>query len=410
MQLFGFVLLATFVLSTSWAQAENWPGWRGPRGDGTSHETGLAIDWSPSENIAWKVETPGRGHASPVIWGDHIFLAAANEEREERILCALDRRDGALLWTKTVLKSPLEDKHPLNSYASSTPATDGQQVYVAFLDRDQMTVAAYDYAGQQRWLVRPGAFASKHGFCSCPVLYENLVIVNGDHDGEAYLVALDRNDGRTVWKRQRENKVRSYVTPIIRTFDGRTQLILSGSKSVASYDPATGEQYWVIDGPTEQFVASIVDAHGLLFMTCGFPDKHMLAIRPTGQGNVTKTHIAWRETKGASYVPSPIAVGDYFLVVADNGIASCFEAESGKRVWMERIGNRFSGSPIAAAGLAYFTSDDGVTKVIRPGPWFEVVAENQLGENSYASPAISQGMLYFRGEKHLFAIGKQRPQ
>lgn len=141
-------------------------------------------------------------------------------------------------------------------------------------------------------------------------------------------------------------------------------------------------------------------------MTCGFPDKHVLAIRPDGQGNVTDTHIAWRETRGASYVPSPIAVGGYFLVVADNGIASCFEQTSGKRLWMERIGTRFSSSPIATEGLAYFTDDDGVTKVIEPGPELKIVAENHLGEKMFASPAVSGGRIYLRGEKHLYAIGK----
>lgn len=395
-------LLCMFEL----AHAENWPGWRGPRGDGTSTETGLPIHWSSKENIAWQVPVPGAGHASPVVWGDRIYLVTADESTQARQLLCFDRTSGRQLWETTVLTAPLEEKHPLNSYASSTPATDGESIYVAFLDRDQMLVAAYDTDGKQRWEVRPGPFASKHGFCTCPVIFEDLLIVNGDHDGEAYLTALDRQTGKTIWKVDRPNKTRSYVTPIVREFDGRTQLILSGSKCVTSYDPRTGDQHWIIDGPTEQFVASIVEGHGLLFMTCGFPDKHMLAIKPDGTGNVSQSHIAWRESRGASYVPSPIAVGDYFLLVSDNGIASCFEQTTGKRTWMERIGTRFSSSPITAEGLAYFTSDDGVTTVIRPGPKLEIVAENDLGERVFASPAVSQGQLIVRGERHLYAIGK----
>lgn len=394
-------------LSIGTSRSEDWPCWRGPRGDGTSLEHSVPTAWDvpAGKNIAWKVEVPGRGHSSPIVLDDRIFLATALEDRQERVLCSFDRRTGKLLWQQTVLKSPLEGKHELNSYASSTPATDGQRVYVAFLDRDQMAVAAYDFSGQQQWLVRPGVFSSKHGFCSCPVVFEESVIVNGDHDGDSYLVALNRHTGETIWKVARDNHTRSYCTPIIREIDGRTQMILSGDKCVASYDPRTGRRHWVIDGPTEQFVASIVDGHGLLFMTCGFPEHHLLAIRPDGLGNVTDTHIVWRETKGASYVPSPLAVGDYFLVVSDGGVCSCFEATSGRRAWMQRLGTHYSGSPVTADGLAYFTSDDGVTQVFRPGEKFELLAENQLGEQCFSSPAVSAGQIVYRGEKHLIAVG-----
>jgi outer membrane protein assembly factor BamB len=402
----GLASIGLVVLSTP-SSAEDWPAWRGPRGDGTSLEQSIPTTWSAENNIAWKVEVPGTGHASPIVWGDRIFLASCREATQERLLLCFDRLTGKLLWEQLVLQSPLEDKHQLNSFASSTPATDGQRIYVTFLDRAEMVVAAYDFSGHQEWLVRPGGFSSKHGYCSCPVLFENRVIVNGDHDGDAYLVALDRETGKTLWKVDRENKTRSYVTPLIREIDGRTQMILSGSKCVASYDPHDGSRHWIIDGPTEQFVASVVYNGKLLFLTAGFPEWHMLAIRPDGHGNVTDTHIAWRTQKGAGYVPSPIAAGEYFLNISDGGVASCFEADTGKRLWMERIGTHFSSSLVSAGGLVYFTSDEGNTTVIRPGPKKEVVAENKLGEYCYASPAISQGQIYFRGEKHLYAIGKK---
>ncbi len=387
------------------ASAENWPGWRGPRGDGTSAETGLPRHWSATDHVACKIEVPGRGHASPVVWDDAIFLVSADEGSGERLLLCLDRAHGQTRWRRTVLSSPLEDKHELNSYASSTPATDGSRVYVTFLDRTEMVVAAYDMAGELCWLVRPGEFYSKHGFCSCPVLFEDKLIVNGDHDGKAYVVALDRQTGRTIWKIDRPNNTRSYSTPLIRQIDGRTQMILSGNRCVASYDPRDGRQHWIIDGPTEQFVASVVYGRQLIFMTCGYPDHHMLAIRPDGTGNVTESHVVWRTTKGASYVPSPVAIDDYFLVVSDGGVASCFNATSGERHWMERIGSHYSASPVVAEGLVYFTSDDGVTSVIRPGRMFELVATSRLDESCYASPAISQGQFFIRGEKHLYAIG-----
>lgn len=391
------------------ARGENWPGWRGPRGDGSSLEPDIPIRWDgPSgRNIEWKSELPGTGHASPIVWEDRIFLASCREDRKERVLLSLDRETGKILWERVVVESPLERKHRLNSYASSTPATDGRQVYVSFLDRDQMLVAAYDFDGNRQWLVRPGVFRSVHGYCSSPVLFKELVLVNGDHDGDAYLVALDRRTGNTVWKTPRENKMRSYCVPILRQFDGRMQMILSGSKCVASYDPNDGSRHWILDGPTEQFVASIVDNGKLLFMTAGFPEHHILAIRPDGRGNVTGTHVVWRTEKGCSYVPSPIAAGNgrFFLVVSDEGIASCFEAETGKRHWMERIGPHYSTSAVSAGGLVHFLSDEGVTTVIRPDTGFEVVARNTLGEPCRASAAISQGRIYLRGQKHLFCVG-----
>ncbi len=420
-----FVTLAWPGSLCAETEAENWNAWRGPQGDGTSREKNVPVRWDGAneENIAWKVELPGKGHASPILWGDRMFLVSCLTEAEERVLLCLDREKGEIVWKRTVLRSLLETKHSLNSFASSTPATDGEYVIVAFLEVDghtipapnvsnqrpvtpgRVVVAAYDFRGERKWIAKLGEFISAHGFGSSPVLYRDLVIVNGDHDGDGYLVALDRDSGKTRWKIDRENKTRSYVTPIVREIDGRQQLILSGSKSVASYDPASGERHWVIDGPTEQFVASLVYDGNLLFMTAGFPDRHILAIRPDGRGNVTETHIAWRTNRGAAYVPSPIVVGSYFLVVSDKGIASCFDAASGTRHWMERIGPGYSASLVTAGGLVYFLSERGVMTVVRPGTEFEVVAKNDLGERCSGSPAISGGRMYLRGEKHLYAIG-----
>ncbi len=388
-------------------QAENWPCWRGPRLDGTSLEKQIPVQWSTTSNVTWRTALPGIGHASPIVWEDRIFTVAALLEKTERVLLCLERDTGKILWQKTVLESPLEGKHQLNSYASSTPATDGFLVYVAFLDQKDMVVAAYDFNGNQKWLVRPGPFASKHGFCSSPILYKDKLIVNGDHDGDSYIVALSRIDGKTLWKTPRENHTRSYCVPIIRELAGRTQMVLSGDKCVASYDPNNGNLHWMIDGPTEQYVASLVysDRADLLFMTGGFPDHHLLAIKPDGLGNVTKTKIVWRTNKGVAYVPSPIVEGDYFLIVSDSGVAHCFEAATGKLLWQERMGEHHA-SLTSAEGLVYFLNDDGVMRVVRPGPQFQLVAKNELGEKTFASPAISTGRTFLRGERSLFCIGE----
>ncbi|HKS37578.1 MAG TPA: PQQ-binding-like beta-propeller repeat protein [Verrucomicrobiae bacterium] len=402
------LLLAALTVATpALLHAENWPTWRGPRGDGTSSEKNVPIHWSATSNSLWKAELPGIGHASPIIWGDRIFTVTALTDSQDRVLLCLDRQRGAILWKRTIIHSPLERKHSLNSYASSTPVTDGQQVYTAFLDQNEMVVAAYDFAGNRKWQVRPGPFASVHGFCSSPVLFGDKVIVNGDHDGDSYLVALDRETGKTLWKTPRQNKTRSYCAPLVRELGGRTQVVLSGDKSVASYDPNDGKLHWIIDGPTDQFVASPVYSPkvDLLFITGGYPDHHILAIKPDGRGNVTKTHIVWRTNKGVAYVPSPIIEGDYFLIVSDSGVAHCFEAATGKLFWQERMGEHHA-SLVSANGLVYFLNDDGVTRVVKPGPDFQLIAQNEIGEKCFASPAISEGQLFLRGEQSLFCVGR----
>ncbi len=406
--------------------SENWPNWRGPSGDGISLEKGIPVKWSPTENIAWRVAIPGKGHSSPVVWGNKVFLTTCLPEKEQRLLLCLDQRTGKKLWQKVVLNSPLETIHPLNSRASGTPATDGQHVFVTFMKADdrkipapnvgtqrlitpgKIIVAAYDLDGEQKWKINVGDFISAHGFNTCPVLFEDLVIINGDHDGDAYLVALERKTGRERWRIERENKTRSYATPIIREIGGRTQMILSGSLCVASYDPHNGKRHWIVDGPTEQFVASMVYNGEYVFVTAGYPERHILAIRPDGSGNVTDTHVAWRTNRGAAYVPSPIFAGPYLLVVADSGIASCLNAKTGKRHWMERLPGGHSPSTVSADGLVYFTSDRGVTTIVRPGKMFNIIARNELGEQISASPAISQGQIFLRTHQHLYCIGSKK--
>jgi outer membrane protein assembly factor BamB len=396
----------TFLILAAAAPAEDWPGWRGPRGDGTSLEAGVPLHWDRTANVRWQVPVPGKGHSSPIVWGDRIFITTCLENDQKRELLCLDRRDGRVLWERTVLTAKLEPKHNLNSFASSTPVTDGRHVWVSFLEYPDMEVVCYDCDGNLVWRRSPGKFFSRHGFCSSPVLYKDLVILNGDQDAEAYLVALEKASGAERWRADRPNRTRSYCTPVIVQAAGKKQLVLSGSKCVASYDPDTGKQLWIIDGPTEQFVAGLVQAEGVLFMTGGYPEYHLLGIRPDGEGNVTHTHVLWHERRGASYVPSPVAHDKYFFLVSDGGIASCLEARTGKRLWMEHLGRHHSASPVTAGGYLFFPDDDGQTWVLKAGPKFEVVSRNPLGEECYASPAVAHGQIFLRTLHHLYCIGE----
>lgn len=403
--MFGVLLLA---LATT-TQAQDWPGWRGPTGDGISKETGFPLRWSETRGVAWKVGIPGVGHSSPIVQGDRVFLTT--HDGEGRKLICIDRRSGKTIWSRVVLASPKERKHRENSYASSTPVTDGKHLWVAFLDAPQFRVYCYDLDGKLVWKRNPGQFHSVHGFCSSPVLYKETVIFNGDQDAVAWIIAMEKKTGAIRWRTDRPNRTRSYVPPVIYQAAGRPQLVLSGSKCVTSYDPDTGKRIWIVDGPTEQYVASMVYSVDTFFMVGGFPQRWVMGIRPNGSGNVTDSHVIWKEENRriAGYVPSPVAIGPYVYLVEDRGVASCLEVKTGKHRWNEQLGRprkaKHRASPVAAGGYLYFPDSDGTTYVIKASPKFERVAENKLDEACYASPALSRGQIFLRTQSHLYCIG-----
>ena len=400
-------LAAALTALTGPMAAEDWPSWRGPRGDGTSLETNVPVRWSATENVRWKARIPGRGHSSPIVCGPRLFVTSCDEKSRARLLLCLDRADGKVLWTRTVLEAPLERRHNLNSHASSTPATDGKLVWVSFFNPkpNQIVVACYDVEGKEVWRKVPGEFHSAHGFCSSPVPYKDMVILNADQDAKAFIVALDNATGAERWRADRPNRTRSYCVPTVFDLAGKKQLVLSGSKCVASYDPDTGRQHWLVDGPTDQFVASVVATDGVVLITGGFPSLHILGIRPDGEGNVSKSHVIWHVRKNPSYVPSPIAAGKCLFVVADNGKASCLDARTGKYHWAEQLGKHHSASPVSAEGRLYFLADSGQTFVVEASENYELLATNSIDERCVASPAISGGEIFLRSEKHLWCIG-----
>lgn len=405
----SLAFLMAGLISNNVSQAQNWPCWRGPAGDGTSTETNLPTQWDATTNVLWKSLVPGVGYASPIVWEDKLFTLTALPETNEKILLCYNGNNGDLLWQKTVLKGAFEAKHNDNSFASGTPATDGKLVYLVLLDGAEVIVAAYDFTGKQVWLQRPGTFSSPHGFSCSPVLYKDKVIVNCASKGDSFVAALSREDGQTLWKITQDKPAHSFSTPIFRMMAGKMQLILGGNKEISSYNPDDGTRYWYVNGPSEDFCSSPVynEKSGLVLMSSAWPVRNLLAIKPDGLGNVTTTHVVWQSTKGAFYVPSPVCTADYLFSTMTNGQVYCIEAATGTIKWAEPLGKQYA-SPVLANGLVYMPNDEGTITVIEPGPVFKALYKNSIGEKMFASPAISNGRIYLRGYEHLFCIGTTR--
>jgi outer membrane protein assembly factor BamB len=277
------------------------------------------------------------------------------------------------------------------------------------LDQKEVLVAAFDFSGRQVWSAHPGHFYSQHGFSHTPLVFEDKVIIDCDSKGENFIVALARQDGRVLWKVPRQNPTQSYSAPLIREMAGRMQMVVPGNKAVTSLDPRSGQTLWLSDGPSEDCVITPVynEKSGLVLSCSSWPKRVLQAIKPDGSGNVTDTKVVWSSTEGTPYVPSPISVGDWFFTTDFAAReACCFEAATGRILWREKMGLHHA-SPITANGLVYFLNDDGVAHVIKAGPTFELLARNELGEKTYASPAACGGQIFLRSFKHLYCIGQE---
>lgn len=399
------ILSLTSIINV--VHSQTWPGFRGPNGDGTSIEKNLPTKWDSVTNVKWKSEVPGIGYSSPIIWNDRLFTVTAMPETQEKVLLCYNSNNGTLIWKRTVVKTKFEKKHNDNSFASGTPATDGKLVYLSFLDGEDVVVAAYDFTGKQVWLQRPGTFSSPHGYSCSPALYKNLVIINGGSMGDSFVAALNQSDGKTVWKVKHENPAHSFSTPIFRNMAGKMQMIYGANKEISSLNPLDGSRYWFVSGPSEDFCSSPVynEKSGLVLVSSAWPLRNLVAIKPDGQGDVTKSKIVWESRRGAYYVPSPVCTDDYLFTTMTTGQVHCIEVATGKILWVENMGAQYA-SAVLADGLVYMPNDNGVITVIQPGTEFKYIAKNSIGEKMFASPAISNGRIYLRGYKHLFCIGK----
>ncbi len=393
--------------------AHAWPRWRGPAENGHTAETALPVKWSDAD-LAWKTTLPGSGQSSPIIWGDRIFLTAALEEGRERIVFCVDRKSGKLLWQHSAWKGEPEKVHIMNGWASPSCATDGR-IVVAFFGRGGMH--AYTVDGVHLWSRDLGKFESPWGVSACPVIVDDNVIQNCDADVDGYITALDKQTGKDVWKTERtlksdpEQSMRGWSTPIVVQAAGRREVVLNGHDGVRAYDPANGKELWYCKGFNGRGEPTVTPAGELLTVVNGLSGD-FYAVKPGGSGDVTATHMAWHTPrKDGRDCPSPIVIGKYALVVSMSGITTCYDAVDGHAYWKERLTGKFSGSPIAANGLAYLLNEDGTTYVIRPGESLDMVAENALtaGDEEIfrASTTPCDGQLFIRSTTTLYCVGKK---
>lgn len=444
---FAFVALSMSLGSLgALASGQNWPGFRGERASGLG-EGKTVTTWSlePFRNVLYRVAVPGLAHSSPVIWGDRIFLTTAvsaggestlkvglygditpvaNEPAQSWRVLALDRASGKLLWERVAHEGvPKTKRHPKSTHANPTPATDGERV-VAFFGSEGLF--CYDFSGKLLWKRDFGVLDSaffqapdaQWGFASSPIIHDGMVVVQADVLGESFLEALSVEDGTTLWRTKRSD-VPTWSTPNVVETDAGAQIVVNGWKHIGGYDASTGKELWRLEGGGDIPVPTPQSAHGLVFITNAHgPGSPIFAVRSGARGTIapgadgTSEHIAWSIPQGGAYMQTPLVDGEYLYSCRDNGVLSCFRAKTGEMLYRERLGSGssgFSASPVAADGKIYFTSEQGQVHVVKAGPTFELLAVNDLGDVTMATPAVSDGVLYFRTRSFLIAVGPSGP-
>ena len=415
------VLLVAATCASGVARAENWPAWRGPTGDGVSTETNLPVEWDTERNIAWKLAMPAWSGSTPIVWGERIFLNVAVDDDSIELWC-LDRETGEPLWKRHL--SDGNRRLRKQNMSSPSPVTDGERVWVM---TGTGILRAFDVDGNELWMrdipASYGPFGLNWGYASSPLLHGDALYVQVLHgmrtDDPSYVLRIDRDSGETVWRVERPTEaVRespdSYTTPALLEYDGVQEIVITGGDAVTGHDPETGRELWRADGlnPTRQrdyrIVASPFVRDGLIYAPTRV--RPLLALRPGGRGDVLDSHVVWSTDNGPD-VPTPVTDGEYFYVVNDRGIVFVSDARTGEPVYgPERIRRgTYSASPVLADGRIYVTNEDGVTTVLRAGPEFEILAENDFDDYCLSSPAISEGQIFIRTTGHLYAIGERRP-
>lgn len=413
------VLLVTFISTTAVSSA-NWPAWRGPAGDGVSAEKNLPVRWSPTENIAWKIQLPQWSGATPVIWGDIIFLNVAESDGNTLSLWALRRSNGEIHWKKHL--SGGNNKQRKQNMSSPSPVTDGTTVWIM---TGTGILKAFDFNGTELWMrdiqKDYGRFGLNWGYANSPLLHDGDLIVPVLHgmktDDPSYLLRIDGKSGKTEWRVERPTKAirespDAYITPTVAKIGTAHEIIINGGDDVTGHDPATGKELWRANGlnpdnnPAYRIVASPVAFGDIVIAPTR--ERPMLVLRAGGRGDVTTSHKLYEFNNGPD-VPTPVTDGTYLYVVNDRGIAYCMELKTGKPVYgPERLTpGTYSASLVLADGKLYITSEDGITSVYRAGPKFELLAENKMDDYTLSSIAVKDGQLFLRTAGWLWAIGQK---
>lgn len=386
------LFLAAFATSIF---AADWPAWRGPAGDGhAAAGQKLPVKWSESENLVWKAAVRGRGHGSPIVVGDQVLLATADMATEEQLVLSFDRATGKSRWEAVVHRENLNTKgHKISSQASSDVVSDGERLFVNFLNNGAIFTTALDLNGKQLWQRRVCDFQVHQGFGSSPVIYQNIVLVSADHRGGGKMTGLNKLTGEIVWQQDRP-PVANYASPAVVTAAGMVQVVLAGCNKVESFDPLTGKKLWSIDGSTEETVVTAVTDGSRVFLGGGYPKNHTMALEADGSGK-----IAW-ENVTKSYVPSMIVKNGHVFAVGDAGRAVCWHSATGEERWNEKVDREFYGSPVMADSRIYVTSKGGVTSVFEATPEkFTLLGQNSLGDECFSTPAICDDRIYLRSAK-----------
>ena len=409
----GLLTVALAICCAGTADAQNWTRFRGDKGRGVSDLKGVPTTWG-ADDYAWNVELPGEGHSSAAIWGDRLFVTSAVDEGSVRYLICLSAYTGEEIWTRAAGFNK-SHKHAKSSWASCTPAVDGQRVYVSFADTEHYRVAAYDFDGTLLWRRCLGPFESQHNLGASPIVFENLVIVPNEQDGPSSIVALDAETGQTVWSVLRPAAVVSYATPFVMQRDGgQPQLVVSSNGAgVSSLDPLTGRQNWTTGPFASRTVASPVLTDGGLIVQVsggGGTGTELIAVDPTGSGIISGTHIPYKRNRELPYVPTPIAYGDHVYLWGDNAVVSCIDAQDGTNLWTKRIpsGGNYSSSPLCIDGKLYAINEAGDVAVLAAEPEFKYFGTTSLGDPSHATPSVAGGRVYFR-TIHRLACLEPRP-
>lgn len=373
----------------------DWPWWRGPTRNGiAAGNQAPPTTFSDTKNVVWKTPVPGRGHASPIVVGDRVFLASSDSSPQVHYVLAFDRQTGKQLWRTDVSKGGFPAKnHPKNTEATPTVACDGERLFATFYHRDTVQATALDLNGKQMWQKTVGPFRPRmyeYGYAPSPMLYRDTVIISAEYDGDSAITALDRRTGKQVWRTKRQSSI-TFSTPVIAHVAGRDQLLISGAIQIASYDPATGKQLWTAPGTAAATCGTMVWDGDLVFASGGYPQSETVAIKADGSGNVL-----WRNGVKC-YEQSMLAHEGYLYALNDNNTFFCWHATDGKEMWNEKRRGQVSSSPVLAGGHIYWANEQGTWWVFKPNPnRFELVAENQLGDEAFPSPAIVGNQIFIR--------------